>query len=65
MIKCKKNTAKIIEYSNNLIENMKAIMLFDYSSTLNELILKSNSSIDIYIAESRALDGGRPLLKLL
>ncbi|MDI9518979.1 MAG: initiation factor 2 [Bacillota bacterium] len=59
----KKNTAKIIEYSNNLIENMKAIMLFDYSSTLNELILKSNSSIDIYIAESRALDGGRPFVE--
>ena len=47
-----KEYCKIIEYSNNLIENMKAIMLFDYS-ILNELILKSNSSIDIYIKKAR------------
>lgn len=60
--KSKENTAKIIEYTNNIIENMTAIMVFDYSSTLNELLLNSKSEIDVYIAESRALDGGKPFI---
>lgn len=59
----KENTSKIIRFTNNILENMTAIMVFDYSSTLNELIINSNKEIDIYIAESRALDGGRPFIE--
>lgn len=53
----------IMKYATNLSNDWKAVMLFDYSSTLNEFILKSNKDLKIYIPESRALDGGKPFLE--
>lgn len=57
------NTNKIINYTNNIIEEFESILVFDYSSTLNSLIQNAIKPMDIYIAESRALDGGKPFIK--
>lgn len=53
----------IMEYATNLSNDWNAVMLFDYSSTLNEFILKSKKDLKIYVPESRALDGGKPFLE--
>lgn len=59
----KKDIAQIIEYTNNVCEQYESIMVFDYSSTLNELLLNLNKKMNVYIAESRALDGGKPFIE--
>lgn len=59
----KRDIAQIIEYTNNLCEQYDSIMIFDYSSTLNELLLNLNRKMNVYIAESRALDGGKPFIE--
>lgn len=53
---------RIVDYACNLTEKVDSIMIFDYSSTIDTFIAKLNPKIKIYIAESRALDGGRPFL---
>ncbi|GHH98624.1 initiation factor 2 [Neobacillus kokaensis] len=61
--KAEEDIAKIIEYANNVCEQYDSIMVFDYSSTLNKFILNANKKMNVYIAESRALDGGRPFVE--
>lgn len=56
---------KVVKYCINLSKGMKAIMVFDYSSTINNFLRelsKSIEEIDIYIPESRTIDGGYPFL---
>lgn len=57
------NTAQAAEYAATLCEPMETIMIFDYSSTVNEFVVRLKSKKTIIIPESRALDGGRPFLK--
>lgn len=59
----KKAIDKIIEYSLNLIQDKNNIFIYDYSSTV-EKILKQlpSSNYNIYIPESRIIDGGKPFL---
>lgn len=62
-IEAEKNLNKAIEYAANICENLESVMIFDYSSTLNELLKLLKNKITIYIPESRALDGGFPFIK--
>lgn len=62
-IEAKESLNKVIEYSSNICENLESIMVFDYSSTLNELLKHLKKKMIVYIPESRALDGGFPFLK--
>ncbi|MEG0577636.1 MAG: initiation factor 2 [Bacilli bacterium] len=57
------NVDKIIEYANKLAKDMKTIMIFDYSSTVEKFLISIPKRIKIYIPESRAIDGGKPFLK--
>lgn len=53
----------IINYSLEVIKGKKNIFVFDYSSTVEKVIEKIDSSCEVYIAESRVIDGGKPFLK--
>ncbi|MEG0289897.1 MAG: initiation factor 2 [Erysipelotrichaceae bacterium] len=57
------NVDKIIQYTNKLTKDMKVIMVFDYSSTVEKFIASIPHRVKIYIPESRAIDGGKPFIK--
>lgn len=53
----------IVTYGYNLIKGCKGILVFDYSSSVDAIAKQAalNGQImDIYIPESRVLDGGKP-----
>lgn len=55
-----------VSYAVRLAEDMEKIFVYDYSSTVEKFLrgLKENKKqYEIYIAESRIIDGGRPFLK--
>lgn len=57
---------KIREYGWNVLRPMEKILLFDYSSTVNAMMETARAhgkTLDVYIPESRALDGGHQFLK--
>ncbi|MBS4210154.1 hypothetical protein [Bacillus sp. FJAT-50079] len=59
-------TEKVIDYASIVVENMKTIMVYDYSSTVDKLLKKiggSEHQYIIYIPESRIIDGGVPYVK--
>lgn len=56
---------KIIHYSLNLIQNKKNIFIFDYSSTVEKILYQlPNNYYNIFIPESRIIDGGKPYLNV-
>lgn len=58
--------AKCVEYGTKLARKMKNIFVYDYSSTVEKLLLSLGSDENkytIYIAESRIIDGGKPYVK--
>lgn len=61
------NLDKILAYTKNELRPYKHILLFDYSSTVEKSILaltENGEELSLYIAESAAIDGGRPYFKL-
>jgi ribose 1,5-bisphosphate isomerase len=56
----KQNLELINQYAQGVLSNMDAILLFDYSSTVGRMVETCNHPLELFIAESRALDGGRP-----
>lgn len=56
----KRNLELINQYAQGVLSNMNSILLFDYSSTVGRMIETCNHPLEIFIAESRALDGGKP-----
>jgi ribose 1,5-bisphosphate isomerase len=58
----KQNLELINQYAQCVLSSMTSILLFDYSSTVGKMIETCNHPLEIFIAESRALDGGRPYL---
>ncbi len=57
------NAKAIVEYASSISENFKTIMIFDYSSTINEYVKGLKSKKTIFIPESRALNGGKPFVE--
>lgn len=57
------DTKKIVEFATSICENLHTIMIFDYSSTVNEFVKGLKHEMTIYIPESRALNGGKPFVK--
>lgn len=53
---------KIVAYSKAIFESMRAVMVFDFSSTVAAVLAALPSSVRVYIPESRALDGGKPFV---
>lgn len=58
----KENLNAITTFAMQLTNDMETIMVFDYSSTVDRF-LEGSSKKKVYIPESRALDGGHPLVK--
>jgi len=58
----KQNLELINQYAQCVLSGMTSILLFDYSSTVGRMVETCNHPLEIFIAESRALDGGRPYL---
>ena len=61
------NLENILTYSKNELYPYKSLLLFDYSSTVEKAILslaEHGEEISLYIAESSAIDGGRPYFML-
>jgi len=52
------NLSKIVEYGVKLAEPMETIMVFDYSSTIDTFLANMKQGRNIYIPESRTIDGG-------
>lgn len=59
----KENVKKIVEYTNNITDSMDSVFVYDYSSTLNEFLINSSKKMNVYIPESRALNGGVPFVE--
>ena len=59
---------RVIAYTLDVIREMKAVMLYDYSSTVDKAFAEAAGQeicLDIYIPESRILDGGMPYVRSL
>lgn len=56
------NLELINHYAQSVLSNMVPILLFDYSSTVGRMVETCNHPLEIFIAESRALDGGKPYI---
>jgi len=56
---------QVVEYAVRLAEDMDQIFVYDYSSTVEQFLrrlAKNHKQYEIYIAESRVIDGGRPFV---
>lgn len=58
-----KGLETLARYGADLADPMDAVMIFDYSSTVERFISRLRKRTAVYIPESRALDGGRPFIK--
>ncbi|MFZ7946140.1 MULTISPECIES: translation initiation factor eIF-2B [Bacillaceae] len=59
-------TEKVLECASSVVEDMRNILVYDYSSTVDKLLKKiggANQTYTIYIPESRIIDGGLPYVK--
>ena len=57
--KTRENLEKIVEYAARFSKNMKKILVFDYSSTVNAFLeAKEGADIEVFIPESRSINGG-------
>lgn len=60
--KVEHNIQKLINYALLESANYKKIMLYDYSSTVNRFVTSLPDPIDVYIPESRLINGGYPFV---
>lgn len=61
-VRNQKNLALINQYASSILTNMNSVLLFDYSSTVGKMIETCDHPLEIFIAESRAFDGGKPYI---
>ncbi|MEK3888385.1 hypothetical protein [Bacillus sp. FSL K6-3431] len=56
---------QVVEYSVEVAKNMKRIMVFDYSSTVDRFLenLEGQNGLTVYIPESRSIDGGHAFVR--
>lgn len=54
---------KLLTYTKRLMKNYHSAMIFDYSSTVEKAICNIDDVLDVYIPESRVIDGGYPFIK--
>jgi len=59
-------TKNISLYAWEILKNVKSILVFDYSSTVNLMMktaIQHDLVLDVYVPESRILDGGHQFLR--
>lgn len=62
--KSNQDIKKVAEYAKRLAEGMNKILVFDYSSTVNEFLKNLEpDKIQVYIPESRSINGGAEFAK--
>lgn len=54
---------KVIEYSKRLLRYTYCVMIFDYSSTVETVIMNAPNKMKVYIPESRSINGGYPFVE--
>lgn len=62
----KESVDACVSYGVKLAEPMNRIFVYDYSSTVEKFLRslqKNNKPYEIYIAESRVIDGGKPFVR--
>lgn len=59
----KHNLELVNQYAQSVLASMKSILLFDYSSTVGKMVETCNHQLEVFIAESRAWDGGKPYIE--
>lgn len=57
------NLGNLLLYTERLLKKYHSAILFDYSSTVEKAICNIKVIMDIYIPESRVIDGGFPFVK--
>jgi len=57
------NLELVNQYAQSVLSNMKSILLFDYSSTVGRMVEMCQHPLDVFVAESRAWDGGKPYIE--
>jgi len=57
------NLELVNQYAQSVLSRMHAILLFDYSSTVGTMLETCDHSLEVFIAESRSFDGGRPYVQ--
>lgn len=62
-VKNKETIDKVVEYATEALKDKNNIFIYDYSSTVEKIVSKLDKGKNIYIAESRIIDGGKPFLK--
>lgn len=61
----KTDTQRIISCFKNIVErkHIKTVMVYDYSSTVEKCVAALETPIEVFVPESRAIDGGRPFVE--
>ncbi len=59
----KQSVDKIIEYGKEALKDKKKVFVYDYSSTVERILETLEENTEVYIAESRIIDGGKPFVK--
>jgi len=59
----KNNLEKISQYTLAVLSKMNTVLLFDYSSTVGNIVENCKNKLEILIPESRVLDGGKPYIE--
>ena len=54
----KKDVCTVVDTASEMFKNFNALMLFDYSSTVNALIRGLKKTMTLFIPESRSINGG-------
>ena len=59
------DTQNIISCFKNIVEkkHIKTLMVYDYSSTVEKCVVALETPIEVFVPESRVIDGGRPFVE--
>lgn len=60
---CQQRAEQVVEYALELSRSFDKILVYDYSSTVNQLLARLPRDTEIIIPESRSLSGGLPFVK--
>lgn len=54
---------KLLTYTRRILSDMRCVMIYDYSSTVEKAICTAGKKLIVYIPESRVINGGYPFVK--
>lgn len=57
------NISLVVEYSKALLDQYQTLMVFDYSSTVDKVLMAMDKCRNVIIPESRVINGGYPFVR--